>query len=340
MTVSPRTSVRTSGWTSGIGSRLAAIVAVAVVSTMLSPTAGGLPLAASHPDVLKGQRGLRHPVIAAAGDIACDPRNSSFHAGRGRGSACRALATEHVLHALGPDAVLPLGDLQYDDGTYTKFLRSYRKSWGRMKSITYPAVGNHEYEASSHAAGYFRYFHGRAGGRGKGYYSYDLGTWHLIALNSECYEVACRRGSDQYRWLQADLAASTAECTLAYWHEPMFSSGPHGGTTAVLPFWRLLYRNGADVILNGHDHIYERFAPQTPTGGRDGATGIREFVVGTGGAQHYWIEHRARNSQRRNVSAFGVLRMSLEPSSYAWRFEPVAGATFSDHGHTDCHGAP
>jgi hypothetical protein len=280
------------------------------------------------------------PVIAAAGDVACDPENPSFNHGKGKGDECRALSTKRLLDHLDPSAVLALGDLQYSNGTYGKFLLSYAKSWGVLRSITHPVPGNHEYLSSAVAGGYFHYFHGLAGAKGAGYYSYDLGSWHLIALNSECFAVACAKGSEQYAWLKDDLATSTADCVLAYWHEPRFSSGPHGGTVAVLPFWRLLYRAGADVVLSAHDHIYERFRAQDPTGSRDAAFGVTEFVVGTGGAQHYAIEHVQPNSARRRANAFGVLRLRLRADSFAWRFVATPKSSFSDSGVTDCHGPP
>jgi hypothetical protein len=237
-------------------------------------------------------------------------------------------------------AVLALGDQQYEDGKLWKYRASYKKSWGALRSITYPVPGNHEYWSSPKASGYFRYFGARAGSSDSGYYSVDIGTWHVIALDSECTFVACKRGSAQYDWLKSDLQSSTATCTLAFWHEPLFSSGPHGPQPLVRPFWRLLYRFGADVVLNGHDHIYERFAKQTPNGAKDTAHGIQEFVVGTGGAQHYWIAHRQAHSQVRNTNAFGVLRLSLADGSYAWRFVPALGASFHDSGQMSCHDAP
>jgi hypothetical protein len=283
--------------------------------------------------------GVDDPVVAAAGDIACDPAAPAFNDGKGVGDRCRALSTKRRLDHVDPDAVLALGDLQYPNGAYQKFLGSYAASWGAYLAITRPAPGNHEY-LTPDAHGYFRYFGDLAGTEGAGYYSFDLGAWHLIALNSECFAVACAKGSEQYAWLKADLEASSAECTLAYWHEPRFSSGPHGGTTAVLPFWRLLYRAGADVVLSGHDHIYERFRGQDPTGTHDHAFGIVEFVVGTGGAEHYAIEDVQPNSARRRSNAFGVLRLRLKPDSFAFRFVATPASPFVDSGSRDCHGAP
>lgn len=317
---------------------VAALAVLAILATTVSSTAlvpAGLRSAS--PGVRIGSNA---PVVAAAGDVACDPANPSFNDGKGSGDECRALSTKRLLDHIDPAAVLALGDLQYSNGTYGKYLHSYEKSWGTLRSITHPVPGNHEYLASDVAGGYFHYFHGLAGTKGAGYYSYDLGSWHLIALNSECFAVACAKGSEQYEWLKDDLAASTTDCTLAYWHEPRFSSGPHGGTVTVLPFWRLLYGAGADVVLSGHDHIYERFLAQDPTGTLDEAFGITEFVVGTGGASHYSIENVEPNSARRRANAFGVLRLRLRVDSFTWRFVATPSSSFTDSGSADCHGEP
>ena len=216
------------------------------------------------------------PVVAAAGDIACDPSSSSFNAGNGSSSSCRQKYTSDLLVNAGLSAVLALGDNQYYCGGYQAFLQSYDLSWGRVKSITRPAVGNHEYLTSGGtgctsdnqgAAGYFNYFGAAAGNRGQGYYSYDIGTWHLIALNSNCGDAGgCSSSSPQGKWLEADLAAHSNFCTLAYWHIPLFSSGGRAASNSK-PFWQSLYNHNADLILSGHDHIYERFAPDAD---RDG----------------------------------------------------------------------
>ncbi len=281
-------------------------------------------------------------VVVAAGDIACDPGSGAFGNGGGTATWCRARDTFALIRAIDPDLVLPLGDEQYDDGRLTKFRRSYDLSWGSMRLRSRPVPGNHEYGVAD-ASGYFRYFGARAGSPGRGWYSYDLAGWHLVALNSNCSLVGCAVGSPQYRWLQADLGSHPLSCTLAYFHHPRFSSGPHGDdleATWTRDLWRLLYARGADLVLNGHDHIYERFAPMTPAGVVDRSTGIREFVVGTGGVQHYWIDQVRWASQVRNARAFGVLRLSLAPDRYAWRFVPVAGSSFSDSGFGRCHGVP
>ncbi len=284
------------------------------------------------------------PIIAAAGDIACDPASSSFNGGYGSSSSCRQKYTSDLLLS-GVDRVLTLGDNQYENGALTKFRSSYDKSWGRVKSITRPAIGNHEYYVSG-ASGYFDYFNGTgvttgpAGSRGKGYYSYDVGSWHVIALNSNCSRMGsggCAAGSAQEKWLRADLAANPRKCTLAYWHHPRYSSGSHGNNTAVNPLWKALYAAGADVVLSGHDHDYERFAPQNPYSGADAARGIRQFVVGVGGKGHYQFSSVKPNSQVRNGKTFGVLKLTLRPASYDWRFVPEAGKTFTDSGSTACH---
>lgn len=275
------------------------------------------------------------PVIAAAGDIACAP-DETRRSGQDR-SVCQQQSTADLLHSAHPAAVLPLGDDQYEDGGLDGFQQAYSPSWGRFKDITRPAVGNHEY-VTPNAAGYFRYFGSAAGEPDKGYYSYDLGRWHLIALNANCGQVGgCGTSSPQVQWLKADLAAHPAQCTLAYWHQPRFSSGPHGNDRAYAALWQTLYAAGVDVVLNGHDHDYERFAPQNPQGQRDLSRGMREFVVGTGGKSHYAFETVQANSEARNADTYGVLLMTLHDDSYDWRFVPIAGETFTDSGHTACH---
>ena len=289
------------------------------------------------------------PVIAAAGDIACDPSDSAFNAGQGNSNACRQLYTSNLLVNAGLAAVLDLGDNQYYCGGYQAFQQSYDLSWGRVKSITHPSVGNHEYLTSGGtgcnisnegATGYFTYFGAAAGTPGQGYYSFNIGAWHLIALNSNCSDAGgCSTSSAQYKWLQADLAAHPNVCTLAYWHIPLYSSGGRAAANSQ-PFWNLLYAAHADLILNGHDHIYERFAPQNPSGGLDATNGIREIIAGTGGADHTTITTVAANSLVRNTATFGVLKLTLHASSYDWQFVPEAGYTFTDSGTQACHASP
>jgi hypothetical protein len=271
-------------------------------------------------------------VVAAAGDIACAPEEVA--AGQ---RACRHGATADLLVGLRPDAVLALGDLQYENGELAAFQASYHPSWGRLKAITRPAVGNHEYGTPG-AAGYFSYFGDVAGDPAKGWYSYDLGSWHLIALNSQCRHVGgCGPGSPQEQWLRADLAAHPAACTLAYWHEPRFSSGHHGDRPGLDALWQALHEAGAEVVLSGHDHVYERFAPQDAQGVLDNTRGIRQFVVGTGGSNHYRFETIRPNSEVRNADTFGVLALTLGTGGYQWRFVPEPGKEFTDAGTGECH---
>ncbi len=287
------------------------------------------------------------PIIAAAGDIACDPTNTHFLGGNGDSGTCRAKATSDLMVNGGYSAVLSLGDNQYYCGGYSAFVQSYDLSWGRLKSVSHPVVGNHEYLTSggtgcdasnTAAAGYFQYFGSAAGDPGHGFYSYDIGTWHLIALNSNCGDAGgCSSGTPQYTWLAADLAAHQNACTLAYWHIPLFSSGGRAAAN-MRSLWTLLYDNNADVVLSGHDHIYERFAPQTSAGSLDNARGLRSFIVGTGGANHTSIATIAANSVVRDASTYGILRLTLHPTSYDWSFVPELGKTFTDTGTTQCHG--
>ncbi len=263
------------------------------------------------------------PVFVGAGDIAT--------CGTGGDEQTAAL-----LDSIG-GTVYTLGDNVYPDATASQFTNCYAPSWGHFKGQTMPATGNHEYETGN-ASGYFGYFGTAAGDPSKGYYSFDLGAWHVIVLNANCSFVPCAAGSAQEQWLRADLTAHTNTCTAAIWHQPRFSSGSqHGNNTNVAPFWNDLYAASADLILNGHDHDYERFAPQTPGQIADNARGIREFVVGTGGAGYGGFNAPQPNSQVRNATTHGVLKLTLHASSYDWSFVPVAGATFNDSGSTACH---
>lgn len=247
-----------------------------------------------------------------------------------------AEATAKLLDQI-PGTVFAAGDLAYPDGSKENFV-CYDKTWGRAKSRTRPAPGNHEFHSSG-ATPYFDYFGTAAGDPKSGYYSYELGAWHIIVLNSECKDVGgCEGGSAQEKWLRADLRAHPAACTLAYWHKPLFSSGgAHGNDLTVKPLWDALYQADADVILGGHDHDYERFAPQTPDGAADPKRGIREFVVGTGGKNHRPFGQAKANSEVRDASAFGVLKLTLKPGSYEWEFISEAGKTFTDSGSGTCH---
>jgi chitodextrinase len=276
------------------------------------------------------------PTILAVGDIACDPDNSSYNGGQGTATECRQKYTSDVAFTSNPSAILVLGDNQYEEGLYPKFQTSYDPSWGRVRTITHPVPGNHEYR-NSIAFGYYTYFGAAAGDPTKGYYSYDVGAWHVIALNSECLQIGgCGHGSPEETWLMADLAAHTNSCTLAYWHEARFSSGTNGSYPDYDAFWQDLYAAGVDLVLNGHDHDYERFAPQDSFGQAD-PLGIREFVVGTGGRNLTVMGPPLPNSEVSQSTTFGVLQLTLHPTGYDWSFLPEAGGTFTDAGSASCH---
>ena len=259
------------------------------------------------------------PVLVGAGDItSCGYDDDE--------------ATAKLLDAIS-GVVFTAGDNAYESGTPQQYALCYQPTWGRHKDRTRPSPGNHEYETAA-ATGYYHYFGALAGDSGLGYYSYDVGGWHIVSLNSN---IAMAAGSPQEQWLRADLAAHPAPCTLAYWHHPRFSSGAHGSSTAPQPLWQALYDANADVVINGHDHTYERFAPQTPTGTLDAARGIREFVVGVGGAGFYQFPLIRANSEVRNNTTHGVIKLTLRPDRYDWEFVPVAGGAFRDSGSGRCH---
>ncbi len=281
----------------------------------------------------------RAPLIVAAGDIACGGKRSAPAGGPvDTDASCHMRGTAALIAALNPDAVLPLGDLQYSEDDFGGFERGYNKTWGRFKSISHPVVGNHEYDDRD-AGGYFRYWGARAGEPGKGWYSYDLGGWHLIALNGEGGGPSvggCQKGSAQWLWLQADLRSHPSGCRLAYWHQPRFSTGPHGNNSVYADFWDLLYAAQVDVVLNGHDHDYERYAPLNPKEKSD-PNGIREFIVGTGGKNHSPFFYPINTSITRQNVSFGVLAMTLYRDRFAWRYVAEPGASYRDSGMALCH---
>jgi hypothetical protein len=265
-------------------------------------------------------------TLIGAGDICVTSRFADARA------TAKLIASE-------PDAhVFTLGDNSNETGTAAQYADCYGATWGQFLDRTSASVGNHDYYANG-AASYFAYFGKAAGPSGTGWYSYDLGGWHIVVLNAECdYVGGCGPGSPQDRWLVADLAAHPATCTLAYWHQPRFSSGASGQATDVAYqwFWEDLYAFHADVVLNGHAHDYERFAPQTPSGTAS-PTGIREFVVGTGGAEQLPLGTVQPNSEVRHTGTLGVLKLTLRASSYDWQFIPVAADGFTDAGSGTCH---
>jgi acid phosphatase type 7 len=263
------------------------------------------------------------PVLVGAGDIASCSLDGDE-------------ATARLLDGIS-GTVFTAGDNAYEDGTAANYEDCYAPTWGRHKDRTRPVPGNHDY-ATKDAAGYRDYFGDAAtNADGKTWYSYDLGTWHIVALDSNCSHVdGCGPDSEQGRWLARDLAASAATCTLAIWHHPRFSSGFHGNSNRVVPFWEALYTAGADVIVNGHDHDYERFAPQDPAGVEDRQRGLREFVVGTGGAALRDFESNAANSELRLAVSPGVIKLTLRDGAYDWAWLPTTGPV-SDSGSGPCH---
>ena len=250
-------------------------------------------------------------------------------------SGCNTIATRiaSLLDTFPSDTLfLHNGDM-VNDGTLDQFNDCYDSTWGRHKSQHRPVPGNHEYITPG-ASGYWDYFGALAGAREQGYYSFNLGAWHVVALNTEITHSA---SSAQVQWLKNDLATHPSPCTLAYWHEPRFSSGAgHGNDPSVAPLWDVLSAAHADVIFNGHDHDYERFAKQNPSGAPD-ANGIREFVIGTGGAPLYGFRATLANSEVRDNSTYGVVKFTLRTGSYDWQFLPVAMGTFTDSGTTQCN---
>ena len=233
-----------------------------------------------------------------------------------------------------PGIVFTAGDNVYPDGSASNYKNCYSPSWGSLKSRTMPVPGNHDYYLNPGAAGYFSYFGSAAGPTGLGYYAYDAGAWRIYALDSE-YGPTSSGYANEYAWLQNDLATNPTQCVLAIWHRPAFSTGPHGNSSRMAKFFQLLYASGAEIVINGHDHMYERYAPMDGTGTAQ-ANGVREFVVGTGGASLYAYKTTSPLIAVRNNRSHGVLRLDLSPGSYTWHFIPSTG-TFTDSGSGTCH---
>lgn len=266
-------------------------------------------------------------TVVAAGDISTCP-----------GVDCGPADTAALVDDIDPKAVLTLGDNQYPSGLLADFKEKYAKTWGQFRDITYPAPGNHEYVASSDADGYFSYFGEAARPETDGYYSFDLGDWHLVALNSndECTKLACDDGSAQQRWFADDLTDSDARCTLAYWHHPRWSTGEHGDAESSDALWQTAADGGVDLVLNGHDHNYERYAAQDASGAA-AEQGTVEIVAGTGGAEvRDFAESDGPLTAARVEGRKGVLRLDLGKSSYSWRFVAVGGEVL-DQGQADCN---
>ena len=236
-----------------------------------------------------------------------------------------------------PGWVFTAGDNAYESGTTEEFEQCYDPSWGAYRDRTFPAIGNHD-AVTPGRQGYFDYFGSRAGDPRAGWYATTLGAWRLIVLDSNCVDAGgCGPDTDQGRWLAAELDANPSDCTLAIWHHPRFSTGYHGPTLAVQPFWDALEAAGADLVVNGHDHDYERFVPLDAAGNPDADRGIREIVAGTGGAALRQFELDDPNSEVRDASTHGVLRLDLRPGAYDWEFIPVQGGSFTDSGSGTCH---
>ncbi len=271
-------------------------------------------------------------ILVGAGDIASCKQP--------QGAEATAKLIEQI-----PGTVFAAGDLAYERGTPGEFEKCYGPTWGRFKDRTRPAPGNHEYDGSL-AVGYFQYWGMQAGPPEKGYYSYDLGAWHVIVLNTNCGSQVlggCRQGSSQEQWLRQDLAEHANACILAYGHHALFSSGVfkrHAIHPELKPFWQDLYSAHADLVLAGHEHSYERFAPQDPEGNADAKLGIREIVVGTGGRSHDPLGFPTANSEVRESGTYGVLKLTLSPGRYKWEFIPEEGKTFRDTGAGVCHNTP
>jgi acid phosphatase type 7 len=309
--------------------RLRIVLFDAVVNPAAVPPLGGTPPPPPPPPPPGGD-----PVIAAAGDIACDPdpvNEPYYNDGNGTATNCRQKYTAPLL--AGSDAVLTLGDESY--GYVNAFETVYDPTWGQYRPITHPIPGDHDYD-SGNIDRYAAYFGAAAGEAGKFYYSFDVGSWHVIALNSNCAIVSCAAGDPQAVWLRADLAAHSNVCTIAYWHHPHFTDGPHvpddgGGSTQ--PFWDALYAAHADVVLHGNDHNYQRWS-RIDASGLPAPDGIREFVVGTGGKSH--TTPTGAGAEVRDGDTFGVLDLTLHEGSYDWQFVPEPGATFTDQGSDTC----
>jgi hypothetical protein len=287
-------------------------------------------------------------VIGAAGDISCSPADADWNGGAGDSNGCKESATAALMSGgqLGGSqlsAVLPLGDDQYEGGAAADFAAGYGPTWGALKPISYPVPGTHDYFTPA-GVDYYDYFNGRgvvggrAGNEGAGYYSFNLGGWHIVALNSNCDVLpgGCGAGSPEETWLKHDLSTDTAHCTLAYWNHPLFHSGEETGGEATQQMFTDLYNAHATLVLDGHEHQYERFAPQNPAGQADPTHGIVEIIDGTGGRSLEGFGAIAPNSLVRNNTTYGVLELTLLATSYSFRFVPAAGASFTDSGSGPC----
>jgi Calcineurin-like phosphoesterase len=306
-----------------------ALAVTTAVALALAPALGAAPAHAVErplgpvmpPSATRTSAPVTGPKVVVVGDIACPPAAATTS------SRCRQGATARLARRLKPRRVLAVGDLQYDKGELKNFRRSYDKSWGRLKQITRPVPGNHEYYTSG-ASGYYTYF----GLTSPGYRAVRIGTWRVYLLNSVCSEIDC---AAERVWLRQDMNANPVRCSAVVMHYPRYSSGEHGSDPGMTRFWRIAHRHGADVALAGHDHDYERFAPMDAVGNvRRG--GLRSFVVGTGGKSLYRKKSSATGSRYFRADKFGVLLMRLGDGRYSWRFRALGG-TVRDSGSARCH---
>lgn len=325
----------------GIVGGLVIIGLAALVAGVGRPGATAVATASVAPTLAAAATtGTAGPSAAASSGPSSTPAGSVTLVAAGDITSCAVTsdsATAKLVESI-PGTVAALGDDAYDSGTPREFSQCYAPTWGAFLDRTRPVPGNHEYVTKG-AVGYFGYFGTRAGDPKTGYYAYDLGAWRLYALNSNCADIGgCGPDSAEVAWLKADLAAHPTQCVLAYWHAPRFSSGAeHGSSTTVAGLWDTLYAAGAEIVLNGHDHDYERFAPMNDSGKVDATSGIVEFVVGTGGRSHYPFATILATSQVHDNTTFGVLDLTLSPGSWSSQFVPVAGKTFTDSSSGTCH---
>ena len=293
------------------------VLSVLVTAVACGGGGGGSSPSASAPSSILSPKSGETAVLVGAGDIAqCGSRGTE--------------ATAVLLDTIG-GVVFTTGDHAYQNGTAEQFEHCYHPTWGRHRSRTRPVPGNHDYEQAG-GGPYYDYFGSRAGAAGLGYYSFDAGNWHIVALNSV---IPAGEGSAQLMWLRDDLAETSSRCLAAIWHHPLFSSGPNPPQAEMRAAWRVLQEAGAEFVVNGHDHLYERFAPADEVG-RPMANGIREFIVGTGGAPLYGFAAIHPASEARG-SAWGVMKFTLRPDAYTWEFVPIAGESFRDTGTAACH---
>ena len=315
------------------------IIGVSVVIAMLVSFLAAAPRGSAASD----------PVIMLAGDIACAPDDPNFNNLNGTSGNCHMKATAQLEQALNPAAVLAIGDEQYDDGSPSEFAASYDKTWGAFKQITDPAVGNHEYGTSG-ATGYFGYFGAAANGTNggsppgctsncAGYYSFDIGSWHIVAINTECAQInggaGCALGSPQETWLKADLAAHPNVCTLVFGHRPRWSSNAFA-SSAIAPLIKDMYKAHVDIYASGHSHSYERFSPQNPSGKSD-PNGIIQLVIGTGGSHFTGFGTIRPHSVVHKAKIFGVMGLTLHPGGWDYQFVSDPSTPFTDSGSGTCH---